>query len=69
MVFAAPRWWGSFSGGGIWSGFFMIIAGSLVISTGFNPNNKCLRYAALVICIVALVIASVSGLGNLVAFG
>ena len=69
MITAAPRFWGSITSGGIWSGLFIIIAGSLTISAGYNANNRCLRIGALVMCIIAIVNACASGLLNLIAFG
>ena len=68
MLSAVARWWGSYSGGGIWSGVFIIIAGSLTIGAGGFEDNNCLRIGAMVMCIFALVFASASGILNLVAF-
>ena len=51
MISAATQFWGSATAGGIWSGLFIIIAGSLTISAGYNANNRCLRIGALVMCI------------------
>ena len=69
MIFAATNWWASLSGAGIWSGIFIIVAGSFAIAAGVNENIKCLRIAALVMCILAMIFAFSSGIMNLVAFG
>ena len=68
MIFAALDWPASIIGGGIWSGVFIIIAGSLTIGAGGFEHNNYLRIGAMVMCIFALVFASASGILNLVAF-
>ena len=57
------------SSSGIWSGVFIIVAGSLITSSGYYKNNKCLRIGALMMCIVAMVAACISGVISLVWFG
>ena len=69
MIVAATQWWGSISSGGIWSGIFTIIAGSLTIGAGANSNNNCLRIGAMVMCIFAMIFAFFSGIINFIAFG
>ena len=68
MVVAASNWWGSLSGVGIWSGIFIIIAGSLTMGAGEYANSVYLRVGAMVMCIFALIFATASGILNLVAF-
>ena len=69
MILAASQFWTSTIAGGIWSGLFIIVAGSLTISAGYNKNNRCLRIGALVMCYIAVVMAGASGMINLIAFG
>ena len=69
MIFATLNYWISYIGGGIWSGTFIIIAGSLTIGAGANANNYCLRIGAMVMCTFALTSVFSSGILNLVGFG
>ena len=62
MIFAVPNWWASYFGGGVWSGFFFIIVGSLTIGAGANANNNCLRNGAMVMCFFALICALSCGI-------
>ena len=64
----APRFLPSLLTSGIWSGVFIIVAGSLITSTGYYKNIKCLRYGAVVMCLFAMVAACISGVISLVVF-
>ena len=65
MILVFFKWPASIVGGGVWSGIFIIIAGSLTMGAAENTNNVCLRIGAMVMCIFALVTASLSLMFNL----
>ncbi|XP_066917156.1 uncharacterized protein [Clytia hemisphaerica] len=55
MAAAAPEYWTSISGAGIWSGIFVIIAGVLCMRSGADENSRGLKTGALVMCIFAII--------------
>jgi len=68
MVAVASRFWTSVSGGGIWSGIFVIIAASLTMSAGGNAEARGMRIGALIMLIFAMIFTFASGIMNLIGF-
>uniref|UniRef100_A0A7M5V142 Uncharacterized protein n=1 Tax=Clytia hemisphaerica TaxID=252671 RepID=A0A7M5V142_9CNID len=69
MIAATLDYWTSFIASGIWTGVFVIIAGSLCIGAGANENNTCLRIGALVMNIIGMLATLSSCLLMFVGFG
>lgn len=68
MIPVAPMYFGSISGGGIWSGIFIIVAGSLCIAAGSNPDVYGTRCGALTMCIISILFLTSCGILNIIGF-
>ena len=68
-MLTAHKFWGSYTAGGIWSGLFIIMSGFLITTSGYYRINKYLKIETLVICIITQVLACISEMTNLIAFG
>ena len=55
-------------GSGIWTGVFIVIAGSLCIAAGVQKHNKGLRLGAFIMLVIALVLGLASAALDLMAF-
>eukprot|EP00111_Clytia_hemisphaerica_P009432 TCONS_00027679-protein len=68
MIAATLDYWTSFIASGIWTGVFVIIAGTLCIGAGANENNTCLRVGALVMNIIGMLATFSSGVMMFIGF-
>lgn len=68
MIPVAPMYFGSIAGGGIWSGMFIIVAGSLCIAAGSNPDVYGTRCGALTMCIISILFLTSCGILNFIGF-